>query len=794
MLRIKNLKAKCFRGIVETSLEFDGKSIILFGENGQGKSSFVDALEYLFKGQVSYLEEAQATSTSRHVPHIASDKKNCEVEIEFQDGSKIIRNFRQGISQIPIHTQSYFEQGAESPFILRRKYLLDFILAQPAPRYERLAALIRISDLENVELSLMRKRDQLKEEVERIKYNLKDIQQQTEKLLGRGLESEEQFMAILNEKLKDFRQPPLNSFNEITQRKTDAISSAKSPEEMTKASEVSKAIGIVEQLTGKLATFERPKIFWDKVSNLQQDKEKLKELMFKHLLEQGQNLIKQIVWTKCPLCLQPIDREEILRSIEARLRSLEHITKQMDEIKTVKLLLQEDLREMIGNIDVLVNAFKKIGYTNDLKVLTNLKEKLKRLNDDVSQDPVAMKIRPFEEEHKEIFDDESRKFLQRDGFNWLKNEQQRLTPTEKDKITVQIIDLLTKSAEIRDKFVELSGKLKTKERIADQVDNIYKCFLETKHLEVQEIYDALQTDFTRYYQILHPGEEHRDIKLVVKPERRGSAEIRSTFYDRTDEDPRGFNSEAHLDSLGLCIFLAFVKHFNKNFPLIVLDDVIFSIDATHRNRVSDLIYKEFADYQFLITTHDYIWFEELCSAQRAFRVENKFINLKIIRWSLNEGPTIDKYRPKWDEIQKKIDEGDREGAAREGRKCLEWFCYEMVVRLRTHPVYLKRDNKYEVGDLYLPFIDRVKKLLPEFYKDNETIFQQLEKNIIFGNILSHNNPTAGNVSMNEVKDFVGSLLKVYNLFFCLKCSSLVQYHQTAKIIKCTCGEKTWNTK
>jgi recombinational DNA repair ATPase RecF len=285
----------------------------------------------------------------------------------------------------------------------------------------------------------------------------------------------------------------------------------------------------------------------------------------------------------------------------------------------------------------------------------------------------------FEEERKEIFDDKIRKFLQEDGFNWLKNEQQKLTPTEKDKTTVQIIDLLTKSAEIREKFAELLGKLKSKERIADQVDNIYKCFLETKHSEVQKIYDSLQTDFTRYYQILHPGEEHRDIKLVVKPERRGSAEIRSTFYDRTDEDPRGFNSEAHLDSLGLCIFLAFVKYFNKNFPLIILDDVIFSIDATHRNRVSDLIYKEFADYQFLITTHDYIWFEELQSAQRAFKVENNFRNLKIIQWSLNEGPVIDKYKPKWEEIQEKINEGDKEGAARDGRRCLEWLCYEMVV-------------------------------------------------------------------------------------------------------------------
>lgn len=131
MLKIKNLKAKYFRGIVENNLEFNGKSVILFGENGQGKSSFVDALEFLFKREVSYLEESQTISTARHAPHISSDKKNCEVGIEFQDGSKIIRNFTRRLSQIPTHTQTYFQQGIESPFILRRKYLLDFILAQP---------------------------------------------------------------------------------------------------------------------------------------------------------------------------------------------------------------------------------------------------------------------------------------------------------------------------------------------------------------------------------------------------------------------------------------------------------------------------------------------------------------------------------------------------------------------------------------------------------------------------------------------------------------------------------------
>lgn len=796
MLKIKNLKASWFRGIVETNLELNGKSLILFGENGDGKSSFVDALEFLFKSQVSHLEEAQTTSTARHVPHILCVKKeDCAVEIEFQDGSVINRNFKKGLSQIPSHVQSYFQHGAESPFILRRKYLLDFILTQPAPRYQRLASLIRISDLEEVELSLMRKKDQLQDEVISIKHALENIQKQSEQLLGKPVESEKQLLAILNEKLENYKQTRLNSFDEIQQRKTEVVAHTKKPEEIQMATEINKAIGITDQLNEKISTFEKHKGFWQKIETLQKDKGKLKELMFKQLLEHGQHLIQQSDLNKCPLCFQPINRDEVLSAIEERLRSLTHITKQVDEIKTLRLSLQSDLEEMIVNTEVLVKTLKNTGYKDDLKVMNDFREDQKKLNDNINQDFITMKIGSFKETYNKIFSAEIKKFLQEIGLKWLQSKHKKLTPTEKDKKAVQVIDLLTGSAEIRKKYVDLTAKLKLRERVAEQIEVIYKCFLETKHAEVQQIYDTLQNDFTNYYQILHPDEEQKDIQLVVKPERRGSAEIRSKFYDRENEDPRGFNSEAHLDSLGLCIFLAFVKHFNMAFPLIILDDVISSIDATHRNRISDLIYKEFTDHQFLITTHDHIWFEELHAAQRAFSVENKFSNLKIIRWSLEEGPIIDKYKPRWEEIEEKINDGDKEGAARVGRRSLEWFCYEMCVGLQAS-VLLKRDNKYELGDLYNPFVTRVKKLLPKFHEDNKSIFQKLEKNIIFGNILSHNNPKAGNVSIKEVKDFVDSLFQVYSFFSCEVCSNLVQYYQKAQLIKCSCGKgkKKWDTK
>lgn len=795
MQRIKNLKVKWFRGIVDTELGFDGKSVILFGENGQGKSSFVDAIEFLFKGEVSHLEQAQTTSTSKHAPHILSyDKKeNCEVEIEFQDESKIKSIFKKGLSDIPQHIQPYFQQGKSFPFILRRKNLLDFVLAQPAPRYEQLAALIKISDLESVELALMHKRDELKDLIGRTESELKYVKEQSHKLFGKEFDTDKQLLELINNRLKQDDQSTLNSFEEIQQRKTEIVSKSKSPDEMQKATEIKQALEGAKQIKEKLDSFEKHKVFWQQIESLQSSKEKVRELMFKQLLELGRNLLQETDLNSCPLCLQLIQRNEVLEAIRKRLESLEHITKQVNELRSIRSNLKQDLEVIINNSVLLSDKLKKFSFKNDIITLYSLDEKINHLTNTINQDILRIEIEPFEEIYRKISNEAIEEFL-KESVRWLQNEQNKLAPTERDKVAIQLIDLLTKASALREKFIDLSEKLRNESLVFKQINTIYDCFLETKHTEVQNIYDELQNDVSNYYQILHPREEHRDIKLVVNTVRRGSAEIKSKFYNREDEDPRGFYSEAHLDSLGLCIFLAFVKHFNKDFPLIILDDVVSSIDAVHRNRISELIYEKFKEYQFLITTHDYIWFEELHAAQRAYKIEGNFKNYKIIKWSLIEGPIIDKHKPRWEDIETKIANGDKEEAARAGRQALEWLCYEMNIRLIVS-VTLKRDGKYEVKDLHPPFIDRIKKLIPDFYTQNEIVFKNLERNVIFGNISSHNNPLAGSISIEEVKDFIESLRKVHDLFFCKQCQNLVEYHQSAKLVKCKCNNgKMWNTK
>src|SRR5690606_36531217 len=106
------------------------------------------------------------------------------------------------------------------------------------------------------------------------------------------------------------------------------------------------------------------------------------------------------------------------------------------------------------------------------------------------------------------------------------------------------------------------------------------------------------------------------------------------------KDPRAFLSEGHLDSLGLCIFLATVKIFNAPGTLLVLDDVLTSIDRDHRHRVGELLLDEFADYQVILTTHDEHWFELLKSVTRARGVQGNWKFTKVEAWSVERGPIL----------------------------------------------------------------------------------------------------------------------------------------------------------
>jgi hypothetical protein len=313
--------------------------------------------------------------------------------------------------------------------------------------------------------------------------------------------------------------------------------------------------------------------------------------------------------------------------------------------------------------------------------------------------------------------------------------------------------------------------------------------------EVQRIFDELSQDINGLYTSLHPDENHGGIRLEVRDVGQGSANLKATFYDRQDEDPRAYYSDAHLDTLGLSVFLALRRWYRKQrpgFDLLVLDDVLTSVDVHHAVRLSELLLREFKDYQILVTTHDRIWFEHLRDIQARCRVTNSFINKVIHRWSIDEGPDIREPEDERTEIDRLIADGSAHDIAATAGRLLEHVLQEMRYSLRLS-VKAKRGEQYELGDLWPAFYATVKNNYPTLYQAGRKILEALDVRWPVRNwIGAHRNQWAQNVPRTNAIEFAVAVKDLFDLLFCSSCRRFVAPSATPLgQVACRYGDKVY---
>jgi hypothetical protein len=338
-------------------------------------------------------------------------------------------------------------------------------------------------------------------------------------------------------------------------------------------------------------------------------------------------------------------------------------------------------------------------------------------------------------------------------------------------------------------IITLESELETQREYCEVAEMFYTTFSSTKKAKVQTTYDALESDIQRYFSKLHPNEGPRSLKLRVSASKRASTKLLIDSLGKSAQDPRALESEGHLDSLGICIFLAFVKKFNTDCPLVVLDDVVTTIDAGHRQRLAEVLIEEYEDKQLIVTTHDEIWFEQFRGIERAYKVEGSFKNLELVGWDLDSGPRIRGYKPRWESIEDKVKDADKFGAGNEGRRYLEWIlenlCEEMEV-----PVTFNKSARYEVRDFLPPVRKRMSELLEKSgqAKKFDSAFEELEKTLAFVNLLSHNNVFVSELSLEEIRSFLLTIKNLQSVFSCPECQSFLSYSRELNIIRCPNGK------
>jgi recombinational DNA repair ATPase RecF len=150
MKALKKLELKAFRGASRPlTLDFEPSKpvIVLFGENGTGKTTVTDALDAVGNCSPGSLKDRSSTSVKEHLPSLG--KTHADVEVRLEDAAGNV--WTTSMSNSRINTDP-----PEHPRIrvLRRGDLLKLVDAPPSKRYEVLSSFIDVPSIVRSEKTL----------------------------------------------------------------------------------------------------------------------------------------------------------------------------------------------------------------------------------------------------------------------------------------------------------------------------------------------------------------------------------------------------------------------------------------------------------------------------------------------------------------------------------------------------------------------------------------------------------------------------------------------------------------
>ena len=265
--------------------------------------------------------------------------------------------------------------------------------------------------------------------------------------------------------------------------------------------------------------------------------------------------------------------------------------------------------------------------------------------------------------------------------------------------------------------------------------------------------------------------------------------IRVNFHSTERKvPPGGYLSEAQINTLGLALFLSSVKLFNKEFPFILLDDIVSSYDADNRARIVDVIAEYMSNFQIFLTTHDERFYAHLKQ-----RLEgSNWLFERITGYEFERGPKreSDNLRPQ--QIDEIIRNGDPRIAGNAVRQFMEEWFDKMCERYEVYTLHRRDNREYQrtLYDFWQPFLDRAQKIKAGFgtYFTDSMPYQRLKGSALI-NYYSHYqaNPYEW-PAMGDVSYIWENFQQFTQLFNCYSCKKQLRYDSSDSKLYCTCGQ------
>jgi hypothetical protein len=227
---------------------------------------------------------------------------------------------------------------------------------------------------------------------------------------------------------------------------------------------------------------------------------------------------------------------------------------------------------------------------------------------------------------------------------------------------------------------------------------------EERRLFSDNILAKIAGEVGRIYELVHPGEGLNKISLELDPDKRASLEIGASFCGETGTPPQAYFSESHLDTLGLCVFLALAALDGPENTVLVLDDVLASVDEPHVERLIEMLYAEAIKFRHcLITTHYRPWKQKL---RWGWLKNGQCQFVELSKWTNAQGMTLIRSIPDVERLRVLLAETppDAQLVCAKAGVILE-AALDFLTQLYECSVPRRPNGLYTLGDL-LPSVDK----------------------------------------------------------------------------------------
>lgn len=661
---LKSLVIENLRGSVTPfTLTFEkGKKLaIVYGENGTGKSTICDALDFLGNGNVGSLDKRGLGRTDKYWHSVGRTPADVAVTLETASGKCVGKLKKTGVVVNPPDNHPKVQ-------VLRRSQILNLVEAKPADRYAAIRAFIDVSGIENSEATLRALIREIEENIEvavaRVQENRKTIERFWE---GAGRPGQDFLTWAAGEAKKD--QSALDaSRNAIEELKSALSRLLPYPERFKTQLDTKK--GAENALLSAQATVNdlSAKVAGEYVEVLE-----ILQAAQRHFAHHSHPNI-------CPLCESAENvaglPESVTRRIEAQAMASQFKAAQ-DTLKVKQRALEKEnerLEELkktaMADAEKCIEASKSASLPPHIALLP-----LPHPADLAVWEQWLATAPNVLEEWRRIAD----------GFA----ESKKFTNTLKASL-----EALQKNSEIQHELDELLPRLKQTLEVVEKERRKF----------TDGVLQAIATEVGKLYEEVHPGEGLNKISLELDPAKRASLEIAAEFQGQAGTPPQAYFSDSHLDTLGLCVFLALAKKETPVETILVLDDVLGSVDEPHVERLIEMLYSVAMQFrQCIITTHYKPWKQKL---KWGWLKNGQCQFIELNKWTSVNGISLTKSIPDVERLRKLLAETppDTQLACAKAGVILE-AALDFLTQIYECHVPRRVDGLYTLGDL-LPAIDK----------------------------------------------------------------------------------------